>query len=72
MLSNGAPAGKKTVQQLVVMASGEVRVPPMGSEVAHGHHAPDEHVRIVMPAGKKWLLVEVEVELEEEPGAAGR
>jgi hypothetical protein len=68
--ANSTPAGrpdasKKTVQQLVVMANGEVRVPPMGSEVAHGHHAPDEHIKIVMPANRPWLLLEVEVQLDD-------
>jgi hypothetical protein len=65
MVSNKVPAGKTAVQQLVVMADGEVRIPPMGSEVAHGHHVPDERITIVMPAGKNWLLVEVEVQQEE-------
>jgi hypothetical protein len=65
MSSHEVSVGKKAVQQLVVMANGEVRVPPMGSAVAHGHHAPDEHITIVMPPGKNWILVEVEVQLEE-------
>jgi hypothetical protein len=56
---------KKAVQHVVVMANGEVRVPPAGSEVTHGHRSPDEHIKIVMPANKRWLLVEIEVELEE-------
>jgi hypothetical protein len=56
--------GKRAVQQLVVMANGEVRVPPMGSEVAHGHRAPDEHIKIVMPAGKNWLLLQIDIELD--------
>jgi hypothetical protein len=69
LTANSTPVGrpdanKKHVQQLVVMASGEVRVPPMGSEVAHGHHPPDQHIKIVMPANKPWLLLEVEVQLE--------
>ena len=55
---------KKAIQQLVVMANGEVRI-PTGGEVAHGHRLPDEHIKIVVPAGKRWLLIEVEVELEE-------
>jgi hypothetical protein len=55
---------KKAVQQLVVMASGEVRI-PTGGEVTHGHRPPDEHIKIVVPADKRWLLVEVEVEVEE-------
>lgn len=54
-----------TVRQLVVMANGEVRIPPSTSEVAHGHVPPDERLKIVMPASKRWLLVELEVELEE-------
>jgi hypothetical protein len=57
---------KKAVQQLVVMASGEVRIPD-GGQVAHGHRPPDQHIKIVVPAGKRWLLVEVEVEIEEAP-----
>jgi hypothetical protein len=62
--------GKTSFQHLVVMADGEVRVPPYGSAVAHGHKAPDQHIKIVMPANKSWLLLEVEVELEqaESPG----
>jgi hypothetical protein len=55
---------KTATQQLVVMANGEVRIPPT-TEIAHGHRVPDERVKIVMPASKAWLLVEVEVELEE-------
>jgi hypothetical protein len=62
---------KKTVQQLVVMANGEVRI-PTGGQVTHGHRPPDEHIKIVVPANKRWLLVEVEVETEEArpPGIA--
>ena len=67
----GQPDARKTnFQHLVVMASGEVRVPPMGSAVAHGHRAPDHHIKIVMPADKKWLLLEVQVELEQADPAA--
>jgi hypothetical protein len=62
---------KKVIQQVVVMANGEVRIPPEGN-VAHGHVPPDEHIKIKMPANKLWILVEVEVDLEqaEEPGIA--
>jgi hypothetical protein len=62
----------KAVQQLVVMADGELRI-PAGGQVAHGHRTPDEHIKIVVPANKRWLLVEVEVEVEEArpPGFAG-
>lgn len=62
-----------SVRQLVVMADGEVRIPPRTSEVAHGHRAPDQHLKIVMPAGQRWLLVELEVEIEEPapPGPIG-
>jgi hypothetical protein len=56
---------KTTIRQLVVMANGEVRIPPSAGEVAHGHRSPDERIKIVMPADKQWLLVELEVELEE-------
>ena len=69
MSANSTPAGRpdasrKHVQQLVVMASGEVRVPPMGSNVAHGHRPPDQHLKIVMPANKPWILLEVDVQVE--------
>jgi hypothetical protein len=62
---------KKAVKQLVVMADGDVRI-PTGGEVAHGHRHPDEHIKIVVPAGRRWVLVEVEVEIEEArpPGIA--
>jgi hypothetical protein len=53
------------VRQLVVMPNGELRIPPLMSEVAHGHVSPDERLRIVMPADKRWLLVELEIEVEE-------
>jgi hypothetical protein len=56
---------KTAVRQLVVMANGEVRIPPSTGEVAHGHRPPDERIKIVMPADKRWLLVELEVEFEE-------
>ncbi len=56
---------KTSVRQLVVMADGEVRIPPSTGEVAHGHVLPDERLKLVMPATKRWLLVELEVELEE-------
>lgn len=65
---------KTAVQQLVVMANGEVRIPPSTAEVAHGHRPPDERIKIVVPANKPWLLVELEVELEEieSPGIKAR
>jgi hypothetical protein len=53
------------VRQLVVMPNGAVRIPPITGEVAHGHVSPDERIKIVMPAGKRWLLVELEIEVEE-------
>jgi len=54
------------------MADGEVRIPSGTGEIAHGHRPPDERIKIVMPASKRWLLVELEVELEEvEPPAIG-
>ena len=56
---------KATVRQLVVMANGEVRIPPDTGKVAHGHRPPDERIKIVVPADKPWLLVELEVESEE-------
>jgi hypothetical protein len=48
------------------MANGEVRI-PTGGEVAHGHMSADKHIKIVMPASKRWLLVEIEVESQEAP-----
>lgn len=65
-------AAKTSFQHLVVMASGEVRVPPMGSAVAHGHRAPDQHIKIVMPANRNWLLLEIEVEHEQAESPSGR
>jgi hypothetical protein len=63
---------KTTIRQLVVMANGEVRIPPSTGEVAHGHRSPDERIKIVMPANKRWILVELEIESEEvEPSAIG-
>jgi hypothetical protein len=53
-----------TARQLVVLANGEVRIPDAASQVAHGHRAPDEVVKIVVPAGKSWVLVEVQIEAE--------
>jgi hypothetical protein len=63
-LDKGVTIMKKAIQQLVVMADGEVRI-PTGGEVAHGHRPPDERIKIVVPASKRWVLVEVEVEVEE-------
>jgi hypothetical protein len=65
---------KKLTQQFVVMANGDVRIPEGTSEVGHGHRAPDEKIKIVVPAAKHSVLVEVEVELEEPatPGIATR
>ena len=40
---------KKVVQQLVVLGTGEVRLPQGTGEVAHGHRSPDQHISIVMP-----------------------
>jgi hypothetical protein len=59
------------VRQLVVMANGEVRLPPGTAQVAHGHVSPDERLKIVMPAGKRWLLVELEVESAEAEAPRG-
>ena len=56
---------KTVVHQVVVMANGDVRIPEGTSEVGHGHRSPDTQVKIAMPANKSWILVEVEVELEE-------
>jgi hypothetical protein len=64
---------KKAIRQIVVMADGEVRIPPSEGAVAHGHRPADERIKIVVPAGKRWLLVELELELEEAepPGPIG-
>jgi hypothetical protein len=56
---------KKVVHQLVVLSSGEIRIPTDASEVTHGHHSPDQQIKIEVPANKKWLLVEIQVELAE-------
>jgi hypothetical protein len=53
------------VRQIVVMADGEVRIPPSTGEVAHGHVSPDERIKIVVPANKRWVLVELELEFDE-------
>jgi hypothetical protein len=56
------------IRQLVVMADGEVRIPPGDSQVAHGHVPADQRLKIVMPADKRWLLVELQIEVgEQEP-----
>lgn len=60
---------KTAVRQLVVMADGELRI-PAGGQVAHGHRPPDEHIKIVVPASKRWVLVEVEVEIDQAPPPA--
>jgi hypothetical protein len=62
---------KTAVRQLVVMANGEVRIPPSTGEVAHGHVSPGERLKIVMPVSKRWLLVELEVEFQEAEPAKG-
>ena len=64
-LGHRATVVNTVVRQLVVMADGDVRIPPSTGEVAHGHVSSDERIKIVMPAGKRWLLVELEVEFEE-------
>jgi hypothetical protein len=56
---------KRVVHQLVVLADGEIRLPPEGGPVTHGHRSPDHQITIEMPANKKWLLVEMQVEVEE-------
>jgi hypothetical protein len=56
---------KTETRQIVIMADGDVRIPPSTGPVAHGHRPPDEHIKITVPAGKRWLLVELELELEE-------
>lgn len=56
---------KTEKRQIVIMADGDVRIPPSTGPVAHGHRPPDEHIKITVPAGKRWLLVELELELEE-------
>jgi len=56
---------KTATRQIVIMADGDVRIPPSTGPVAHGHRPPDEHIKITVPAGKRWLLVELELELEE-------
>lgn len=53
------------VRQLVVMPDGEVRIPPLTAQVAHGHVPPDERLKVVIPASKRWLLVELEIEVQE-------
>ena len=56
----------RSVHQLVVLANGELRIPPQGpGQVAHGHRSPDEQIKIVVPANRTWVLVELEVEPEE-------
>jgi hypothetical protein len=67
-------SGNKSIQQLVVMRDGEIRIPPRDALVAHGHRSPDQRLKITVPAGKPWMLVEVEVEFEqtEAPSAAAR
>ncbi|HEU5385624.1 MAG TPA: hypothetical protein VFV73_06960 [Streptosporangiaceae bacterium] len=64
---------KTETRQIVIMADGDVRIPPSTGPVAHGHRPPDEHIKITVPAGKRWLLVELELELEEAeaPGSIG-
>jgi hypothetical protein len=64
---------KTKTRQIVIMADGDVRIPPSTGPVAHGHRPPDEHIKITVPAGKRWLLVELELELEEAeaPGSIG-
>ena len=64
---------KTATRQIVIMADGDVRIPPSTGPVAHGHRPPDEHIKITVPAGKRWLLVELELELEEAeaPGSIG-
>jgi hypothetical protein len=56
---------KKVVQQLVVLGTGEVRLPQGTGKVAHGHRSPDQHISIVMPPRKNWLLVELQIEVED-------
>jgi hypothetical protein len=51
--------------QLVVLANGEIRVPESTGLVAHGHRDADQQIKIVMPANRNWVLVEVEVDGEE-------
>ena len=53
---------KPTVHQLVVLANGFAFLGT--SQVGHGHRSPDHHVKIVMPANKNWLLVQLDVESE--------
>jgi hypothetical protein len=64
---------KTSIQQVVVMSTGEVRIPTAG-DVAHGHVPADEHIKITVPADRLWVLVEVEVEVEQaaEPGIASK
>jgi hypothetical protein len=53
------------VHQLVVLANGDVRIPPSGTgQVAHGHRTPDGIVKIVVPASKNWVLVQLEIEVD--------
>jgi hypothetical protein len=54
---------KAAFRQIVVMADGEVRILPSTGAVAYGHRPPDERIKIVVPADKRWLLVELELEL---------
>ena len=56
---------KKVVHQLVVLGTGEVRLPEGTGKVAHGHRSPDQHVTIVLPPKKNWLLVELQIEVED-------
>jgi len=56
---------KKFVNELVIMSNGEVRSPNGTGAVAHGHKPADQKIKIVLPPGKNWLLVEVEVEVQE-------
>ncbi len=54
-----------TTRQFVVMTNGDLRIPEGTSQVGHGHRTPDQKIKVVMPAEKHSVLVEVEVELEE-------
>ncbi len=56
---------KKVVHQLVVLGTGEVRLPEGKGKVAHGHRSPDQHITLVMPPKKNWLLVELQIEMED-------
>jgi hypothetical protein len=62
--------GNRSIQQLVVMRDGEIRIPPRDAVVAHGHRSPDQRLKITVSAGKPWTLVEVEVEVEASGSAA--